>query len=108
MSDDSQSKAGGEAAQQAQAKADYEALDTIAPLDFAGLVVSFGTSALINLGKMPNPETGDVHVDLVAARHTIDMLGLLEEKTRGNLEVEEERMLRDLLFDLRVSYIRAA
>lgn len=77
------------------------------PMDFSGMVISFGTSALVNLGEVPNPETGTVTRDLLAAKQTIDMLGVIAEKTKGNLSAEEEQLLTKLLFDLRMGYVKA-
>jgi hypothetical protein len=76
-------------------------------LDFSGFLISLGTSALINLGEMPDPDTHQLHQDLEAARNTIDILGLLEEKTRNNLSDDEGALLQKLLFDLRIAYARA-
>ncbi len=77
------------------------------PLDFSGLIISYATSALIDLGAAPDPETGAMRRDLIAARHTIDMLAMLEEKTRGNLTAEEEQLLTKLLYDCRMAYVNA-
>jgi len=78
-----------------------------APLDFNLLVMSLNTSALIQLGERPDAAGQVVH-DLPMARHTIDMLCVLEEKTRGNLTGEEERLLHQVLFDLRLRFARRA
>jgi hypothetical protein len=81
--------------------------DAIVPLDFNILVLSLNTSALIQLGEGEGAE-GKIEMDLAMARHTIDMLGILEEKTRGNLTGEEEKLLHQVLFDLRMRYTRKA
>lgn len=79
--------------------------DALAPVDFNILVLSLNTSALIQLGEAEDAE-GKLTVQLPMARQTIDMLGILEEKTRGNLTGEEERLLHQVLFDLRIRYAR--
>lgn len=79
----------------------------IPPVDFNLFVLSLNTSALLHLGEAADAE-GKTHRDLPMARHTIDLLGMLEEKTRGNLTGDEERLLHQVLFDLRMRYTRAA
>ena len=76
-------------------------------IDFLTFVVSLGSSALVHLGDAPNPETGKLEKNLVLARETIDVLSMLQEKTKGNLTPEEERFLGSLLYDLRLRYVEA-
>lgn len=70
-------------------------------------VMSLGSSAMVNLGKIPPPEGESVRVDLQAAKQIIDILGILEDKTRGNLDDSEAKLLSSLLYDLRVHYVDA-
>jgi hypothetical protein len=79
------------------------ASDDIPPVDFNLFVLSLNTSALIHLGEAPDAD-GSTRRDLAMARHTIDLLGMLEEKTRGNLSGDEERLLNQVLFDLRIRF----
>ncbi len=74
-------------------------------LDFATLVLSLSHSALVHLGEAPHPDGDAAQKDLALARQTIDMLGLLEEKTRGNLTGDEERLLSQILYDLRMRFV---
>ena len=76
-------------------------------IDFATFVLSLATSAQVHLGAVPNPATGKQERDLNLAKQTIDILGLLEEKTKGNLDENERRLLEHLLFDLRMMYVEA-
>lgn len=76
-----------------------------APITFSTFVLSLGTSALVHLGEMEDPAARGTRVDLALARQTIDILGILEEKTRGNLLREEEGLLRNLLTDLRMRFV---
>jgi hypothetical protein len=77
--------------------------------DFAGLVLSLATSALFHLGLVPDPETGQPGAkNLALARHSIDTLELLEDKTRGNLTGEESQLLANLLTELRVHYVESS
>jgi hypothetical protein len=78
-----------------------------APIDFNVFVLSLNTSALIQLGERPDAE-GRVQLDLPMARHTIDILCMLDQKTRGNLTGEEEQLLHGALFDLRMRFAQKA
>ena len=76
-------------------------------IDFSTFVVSLATSALFYLGKVEDPETGQPpEPNLPMARQTIDTLGILQEKTVGNLEPEEEKLLQTLLYDLRMHFVQ--
>ena len=77
------------------------------PASFPLLVNTFATQAAVSLGALPNPITGKTETNLAEAKHFIDMLSVLEEKTRGNLSAEEERQLKEVLFGLRMSYVEA-
>ena len=72
---------------------------------FLQLVVGLQQSAMIALGKLMNPITRKVERDLAVARDTIDLLAALEARTRGNLEPDEERLLRQALTELRMNYV---
>ena len=72
---------------------------------FLQLVIGLQQSAMIALGKLMNPITRKVETDLEVARDTIDTLGALEARTRGNLESDEARVLQQALADLRLNYV---
>jgi hypothetical protein len=72
---------------------------------FSQLVFMFHGAAMQHLGKVKNPITDQVERDLEQARHTIDILGMLEEKTRGNLKPHEKQFLEHTLFELRLNYL---
>lgn len=76
--------------------------------DFTTFVLSLSHSALMHLGEAPHPETGRVEKNLPLARQTIDLIAMLDEKTKGNLTGAEERLLAQLLFDLRMRYVEAS
>ena len=75
------------------------------PLDFTAFVLSFASTALVQMGAAPHPETGESAGDLELARETIDLLGMLREKTRGNLTDEETKFFDAVLYDLRVQFV---
>jgi hypothetical protein len=77
-------------------------------IDFSTFVLSLSHSVLVHLGDTPNPADGRVEANLPLARQTIDLLDLLQEKTRGNLSGEEERTLSQALYDLRMRYVEVA
>ena len=79
--------------------------DSLPRVDFATFVLSLSHSALMHLGEAPNPETGGVEKNLPLARQTIDLIAMLEEKTKGNLSGDEERLIGQILFDLRMRYV---
>ncbi|ACY18498.1 DUF1844 domain-containing protein [Haliangium ochraceum] len=95
----------------AEPDAEPDAVDTdnlaLGPLDFSTFILSLGSSAMVNLGRMPAPGSTAPSVDLPAAKQIIDILGILEEKTRGNLDDSEEKLIKSLLYDLRVQYVDA-
>ena len=72
---------------------------------FLQLVLGLQQSAMMALGKLMNPLTRKVETHLEMARDTIDTLAALEERTRGNLEPDEARVLRQVLTDLRMNYV---
>lgn len=80
-----------------------------APIDFVTFVLSLGSTALVHLGAAPAElfEGQMPPANLALAKQTIDLLAMLEEKTAGNLNGEEEQLLAQLLFDLRMRYVGA-
>lgn len=80
--------------------------EPIPEVDFVTFVVSLSTNALVSMGMLPRPDTGEKKRDLPLARQTIDILALLQQKTKGNLTGEEERILDTVLYDLRMTYVQ--
>jgi hypothetical protein len=87
-----------------EAEARHESLPEI---NFSTFIISVSTQALMHLGEIANPLSGNVEADISLAKQTIDILGILREKTRGNLNSGEERLMEDILFDLRMKYVEA-
>jgi hypothetical protein len=77
-------------------------------IDFSSFIFSLSTSALLHLGEVPDPVTQKSQKDLLLAKQTIDILGILKEKTRGNLTSAEEKLMENILTDLRWRYVREA
>jgi hypothetical protein len=75
---------------------------------FPQFLSGLASQVLISLGEMENPLTGGREVDLAQAQHSIDLLQLLQEKTKGNLTPQEENFLTNVLHDLRLRYVRVA
>jgi hypothetical protein len=77
-------------------------------IDFASFILSLATTALAHLGEVPDPATGEKTENLPAAKQMIDILSILETKTKGNLVPDEERLLDSLLYELRMKYLNKA
>ncbi len=82
--------------------------EDVGKIDFPSFILSYYTQGLVLLGEVPNPYTQSKEEDPVAARHTIEILTLLQEKTRGNLTREEEQLLEGILYELRIKYMAKA
>ena len=74
-------------------------------VDFSTFIMSLTSSAFYHLGDMPDPSTGKKEVNLPAVQQTIDMLIMLREKTKGNLEEDEAKLLEQLIYELQVKYV---
>jgi len=75
-------------------------------INFSTFVVSLNASALMHLGLMEDPIQGEKVKNLELGKQTIDILVMLEEKTKGNLSTEEEKLLQNILYDLRINYVK--
>src|SRR5918996_2495948 len=76
-------------------------------INFSTFVISLSTQALMHLGEIASPLSGKVETDVPVAKQMIDILGMLKDKTRGNLNASEDRLMEDILFDLRMKYVEA-
>ena len=77
-------------------------------IDFRNFILSISTSALIQLGEIQDPFTQKAAKNLPLAKQTIDLIGMLKEKTKGNLSPEEGKIIEYVLYDLRMKYVKAA
>lgn len=78
------------------------------PVTFSSFVISLGSSSLMLMGEQLDPRQEAVQVNLPQAKEIIDLLSVLEEKTKGNLTSEEQTVLRDMLYALRMKYVTLA
>jgi hypothetical protein len=82
---------------------------TQAPLpeiNFSTFIMSLNASALVNLGLIDDPASGTKSMNLPIAKQTIDIMSMLEERTRGNLNEDEAEMIKSILYELRMLYIK--
>jgi hypothetical protein len=75
------------------------------PIDFPSYILSYYTQGLVLLGEVPNPYTNKKEEDVEAARHTIDILAMLEQKTKNNLRPDEQQLLESVLYELRMKFM---
>ena len=100
--DDATSEESESAEAQEQEAEDYQ----LPEINFATFIFSLNHSVLVHLGVMDDPSTGKKVRNLPIAKQTIDILGMLEEKTKGNLTEDEEKMIKNILYDLPMIYIK--
>jgi hypothetical protein len=77
-------------------------------VNFNSLIFSLSSSALLNMGDIAEPQTGERKKDLPMAKYSIDIISMLQEKTKGNLTEEEHKFLDSILADLRLRYVKAS
>jgi len=76
-------------------------------INFSNFIFSLSTSALIQLGEIPDPVNNQTNKNIPLAKQTIDILGMLQEKTKGNLTTDEENLIKNILYDLRMRFVKA-
>jgi len=86
---------------------DAQKNDEVEPVAFTSFIMSLATQVLVQLGEMPAPEGMEIPIDLEAARQTIDIITMLQRRTKGNVSTEEARFLDEVLHSLRVSFVNA-
>ncbi len=75
-------------------------------INFNTFILSLNTAALVHLGELPDPITNRKEPNLTLARHTIETLEMLKEKTKGNLTLDEEKLLQSILYELKLKYVK--
>jgi len=78
------------------------------PVTFSSFVISLGSSSLMLMGEQLDPQQTPIPVNLSQAKEIIDLLSVLEDKTKGNLTPDEQMVLRDMLYALRMKYVTLA
>ena len=89
-----------------EAKTEKTERPPLPKVNFNSLIFSLSSSAILHFGEIPDPNTGEKKKDLALAKHTIDTIAMLKEKTAGNLTDEEQRFLDSVLTDLRWQYVK--
>lgn len=79
--------------------------ETLPGVSFTAFVLSLAHTAAVHFGDRPDPSTGQQETNLPAARQMIDTLAMIEEKTRGNLTIQERQLIEQLVYELRVKYV---
>ncbi|OGQ07044.1 MAG: hypothetical protein A3G32_03610 [Deltaproteobacteria bacterium RIFCSPLOWO2_12_FULL_40_28] len=77
-------------------------------INFPTFILSLASSIQISLGMIPHPANNKPQVNLTSAKQTIDILGMLEEKTKGNLSDDEKKLLTQILYELRIQYVEVS
>jgi hypothetical protein len=85
---------------------DEETTPPLPEINFSTFVVSLNASVLLHLGAIEDPTTGQTSKNLPMAKQTIDILSMLQEKTAGNLNPEETNLLKSILYELRILYVK--
>jgi hypothetical protein len=98
----------GGAAQEVAGNFRMEEAPPESEVNFSSFVMSLATQAMVQLGQMAPPPGMDIPVDVESGKGTIDILAMIQQKTRGNLSKEEAKFLEDVLHTLRVSYVKRA
>ncbi|MBC2715819.1 MAG: DUF1844 domain-containing protein [Desulfobacteraceae bacterium] len=75
-------------------------------INFSTFILSLNSSALVHLGIQTDPTSGSTSENLLLAKQTIDILAMLDEKTKGNLAEDEKRLLTHVLYELRILYVK--
>ena len=84
-----------------------ERREELPSINFSTFIISLSTQALMHLGEIGHPVTGEVEKDVAVAKQTIDIIGMLGEKARGNLDETEEQLVKEVLYNLRMKYVEA-
>jgi hypothetical protein len=96
------------ASEEAGASAGAGGEGQVPPANFPSFLLSLHSAALIHLGLVPNPADNQVKVDLPIARYHIDLLEMLEKKTQGNLDEEEDKLIKNILYELRMAFLEVS
>ncbi|MGH7930081.1 MAG: DUF1844 domain-containing protein [Candidatus Binatia bacterium] len=104
---DSPNVAPSEPAAKPAGTASEMAQEPLPEINFSTFIISLSTQALMHLGEIADPLSGTVNKDIPVAKQMIDIIGMLKDKTKGNLNAGEEKLTEEVLFDLRMKYVEA-
>lgn len=90
----------------ATSRAETTGEDILPQINFFNFILSLSTTAMFHFGDFPDPESQKPQKNLAAAKQTIDILGMLKDKTSGNLDEDEKSLIEGILFELRMRYVR--
>ena len=96
-----------EEVKQEKARRDDDQRAPLPEVNFNSLIISLSSSALLHLGEIADPSTGEKKKDIAMAKQSIDIISMLREKTRGNLTDEEQKFIDNILTDMRWRYVKA-
>ena len=105
VSEKQEEEAAGEPSPETGKDASEPDAKQLPPIDFPSYILSYYTQGLVLLGEVPSPYSGKKEEDVEASRHTIDILTMLQEKTKGNLRQDEQQLLENVLYELRMKYM---
>jgi hypothetical protein len=102
-----EAKEEGKKDEKAEEKGEKE-FTALPEVNFSSFLLSLSSSILLHLGEIADPQSGEKKKDLALAKQTIDIITLLKDKTEGNLTEEEQNLLKHLLYDLRMRFVKAS
>ena len=100
-------KTEGKEKEEAKTERDDTQRPRLPEVNFNSLIFSLSSSALLHIGEIADPQTGQKTKDLPMAKHSIDIIAMLKDKTKGNLAEDEQKFLDNILADLRLRYVKA-
>jgi hypothetical protein len=104
-SEKTEAKPTGETSSKKEERAPAQEGSSGPPIDFPSYIISYYTQGMVLLGEVPNPYTKKMEEDVEAARHMIDILSMLEQKTKGNLSKDEQQLLESVIYELRIKFM---
>jgi DNA replication initiation complex subunit (GINS family) len=106
--EDAKETAKAERKQEGARKAEEQGSPPLPEVNFSSFILSLSSSALLHLGEISDPQSGEKRKDLTMAKQSIDIIRILKDKTVGNLTEEEQKLLDHLLYDLRMRFVKAS
>jgi hypothetical protein len=105
---ESKQKSAEQKTKETNAEAKTEKQPPLPEIDFNFFILSLSSSAMMQMGVIPNPVTNKKEKNIDLAKQSIDIIAMLEDKTKGNLDKEEEQFLSSILYDLRMKFVEVS